>query len=56
MSIALNSAEKPNEIVENGVSPMSGIDQALVMACNMMRASALEGVQAFIDKRRPRWD
>lgn len=26
-----------------------------VMACNMMDESALEGVQAFIDKRPPRW-
>jgi enoyl-CoA hydratase/carnithine racemase len=25
------------------------------MACNMMDESALEGVQAFIDKRKPRW-
>jgi enoyl-CoA hydratase/carnithine racemase len=25
------------------------------MACNMMDADALEGVQAFIDKRAPRW-
>ena len=25
------------------------------MACNMMEADALEGVQAFIDKRTPRW-
>ena len=25
------------------------------MACNMMDASALEGVQAFIDKRKPNW-
>jgi enoyl-CoA hydratase/carnithine racemase len=25
------------------------------MACNMMDESALEGVQAFIDKRRPDW-
>jgi 1,4-dihydroxy-2-naphthoyl-CoA synthase len=25
------------------------------MACNMMDASALEGVQAFIDKRPPDW-
>jgi enoyl-CoA hydratase/carnithine racemase len=25
------------------------------MACNMMDAAALEGVQAFIDKRKPRW-
>ena len=26
------------------------------MACNMMDDSALEGVQAFIDKRTPRWN
>jgi len=26
-----------------------------VMACNMMEDAALEGVQAFIDKRPPRW-
>jgi enoyl-CoA hydratase/carnithine racemase len=26
------------------------------MACNMMEPVALEGVQAFIDKRAPRWD
>jgi hypothetical protein len=25
------------------------------MACNMMEATALEGVQAFIDKRPPSW-
>ena len=25
------------------------------MACNMMEADALEGVQAFLDKRTPRW-
>jgi 1,4-dihydroxy-2-naphthoyl-CoA synthase len=25
------------------------------MACNMMDESALEGVQAFIDKRPPDW-
>jgi enoyl-CoA hydratase/carnithine racemase len=28
---------------------------AEVMACNMMDEAALEGVQAFIDKRPPRW-
>jgi enoyl-CoA hydratase/carnithine racemase len=27
-----------------------------VMACNMMDESALEGVQAFIEKRPPRWN
>jgi len=26
------------------------------MACNMMDESALEGVQAFIEKRPPRWN
>jgi enoyl-CoA hydratase/carnithine racemase len=31
-------------------------DAGRTMACNMMNASALEGVQAFIDKRPPSWD
>ena len=30
-------------------------DASRTMACNMMDASALEGVQAFIDKRPPDW-
>ncbi len=30
-------------------------DAGQTMACNMMDDSALEGVQAFIDKRSPRW-
>ncbi len=30
-------------------------DAGRTMACNMMDASALEGVQAFIDKRPPTW-
>ena len=30
-------------------------DAGHTMACNMMDPSALEGVQAFIDKRPPRW-
>jgi enoyl-CoA hydratase/carnithine racemase len=30
-------------------------DAASTMACNMMDSSALEGVQAFIDKRPPNW-
>ncbi|MBA4175498.1 MAG: enoyl-CoA hydratase [Leptothrix sp. (in: Bacteria)] len=30
-------------------------DASRTMACNMMDASALEGVQAFIDKRAPGW-
>lgn len=31
-------------------------DAARTMACNMMEPSALEGVQAFIHKRPPRWN
>ena len=31
-------------------------DAAQTMACNMMDDAALEGVQAFIDKRLPNWD
>jgi enoyl-CoA hydratase/carnithine racemase len=31
-------------------------DAEKTMACNMMQHAALEGVQAFIDKRPPRWD
>lgn len=30
-------------------------DASRTMACNMMDESALEGVQAFIDKRKPDW-
>mgnify|MGYP003449299766 FL=1 len=30
-------------------------DAGSTMACNMMDEAALEGVQAFIDKRSPRW-
>jgi enoyl-CoA hydratase/carnithine racemase len=30
-------------------------DAAYTMACNMMEDTALEGVQAFIDKRAPTW-
>ena len=30
-------------------------DASCTMACNMMDGSALEGVQAFIDKRPPQW-
>lgn len=31
-------------------------DAARTMACNMMEPRALEGVQAFIEKRKPRWE
>ena len=30
-------------------------DAGRTMACNMMDGAALEGVQAFIDKRKPDW-
>ena len=30
-------------------------DASRTMACNMMDSSALEGVQAFIEKRKPNW-
>ena len=30
-------------------------DAGSTMACNMMDPSALEGVQAFIEKRPPNW-
>ena len=30
-------------------------DAGRTMACNMMDEAALEGVQAFVDKRTPRW-
>jgi enoyl-CoA hydratase/carnithine racemase len=30
-------------------------DAGQTMACNMMDGAALEGVQAFIDKRKPQW-
>jgi enoyl-CoA hydratase/carnithine racemase len=31
------------------------VDAGQTMACNMMAPSALEGVQAFIEKRKPVW-
>ncbi|MDE2372517.1 MAG: enoyl-CoA hydratase [Burkholderiales bacterium] len=40
--------------LEHGIE--AAYDDAVhTMACNMMDASALEGVQAFIDKRKPDW-
>ena len=40
--------------LEEGIS--AAYDYAgQTMACNMMDESALEGVQAFIDKRAPDW-
>jgi len=40
--------------VESGIES-AYLDAAQTMACNMMDESALEGVQAFIDKREPTW-
>jgi enoyl-CoA hydratase/carnithine racemase len=40
--------------LENGIEAAYA-DAAQTMACNMMDDSALEGVQAFIDKRKPDW-
>ncbi len=40
--------------LESGIAAAYA-DAGETMACNMMDASALEGVQAFIDKRPPRW-
>jgi enoyl-CoA hydratase/carnithine racemase len=40
--------------LEKGIAAAYG-DAAQTMACNMMDDAALEGVQAFIDKRPPTW-
>jgi len=41
--------------LEQGIDAAYADAQA-TMACNMMDEAALEGVQAFIEKRPPRWD
>lgn len=40
--------------IETGIEAAYA-DAGQTMACNMMDDSALEGVQAFIDKRPPKW-
>ena len=40
--------------LETGIEAAYG-DAGRTMACNMMDESALEGVQAFIEKRKPDW-
>jgi enoyl-CoA hydratase/carnithine racemase len=40
--------------IELGITPASQA-AARSMACNMMDEAALEGIQAFIEKRTPRW-
>jgi len=63
--LASNIASKPREAVAAGKRLFyrqleTGIEAAYAlasetMACNMMDETALEGTQAFIDKRPPRW-
>ena len=40
--------------IESGIEA-AYTDAAQTMACNMMEGTALEGVQAFIEKRAPAW-
>ncbi|HEY1996178.1 MAG TPA: enoyl-CoA hydratase [Paraburkholderia sp.] len=64
-SLAASICAKPVEAVRAGKDLFyrqleMGVEAAYqlagqTMACNMMDASALEGVQAFIDKRAPDW-
>ena len=64
-ALALRIAAKPQIAIEMGkrlfyAQLETGIEQAYhlageTMACNMMEEPTLEGVQAFIDKRKPNW-
>ena len=64
-SLAASIVAKPRAVVAMGKELFYrqaelGIEAAYdaageTMACNMMDAAALEGVQAFIEKRKPRW-
>jgi enoyl-CoA hydratase/carnithine racemase len=53
VAIALGKALFYRQL-ENGIEEAYD-DAQQTMACNMMDHAALEGVQAFIDKRPPRW-
>ena len=53
VAIAIGKAQFYRQ-VETGVEQAYAI-AAEAMACNMMDAAALEGVQAFIDKRPAQW-
>jgi enoyl-CoA hydratase/carnithine racemase len=65
-ALAASIVAKPRDSIALGKSLFyrqleAGIEAAYAdaektMACNMMQHAALEGVQAFIDKRPPRWD
>lgn len=52
-AIAFGKAQFYRQI-ETGIEAAYAIASE-AMACNMMEAAALEGVQAFIDKRKPDW-
>jgi enoyl-CoA hydratase/carnithine racemase len=64
-ALVANIVGKPREAIAMGKALFyrqleTGIeaayaDASTTMACNMMEDSALEGVQAFIDKRKPNW-
>jgi len=53
VAIAIGKAQFYRQL-ETGVAQAYAI-AGEAMACNMMDEAALEGVQAFIDKRPPRW-
>ncbi|BBY79868.1 enoyl-CoA hydratase [Mycolicibacterium pulveris] len=53
VAIALGKAMFYRQLEQDMASAYE--DAGATMACNMMDASALEGVQAFIDKRPPEW-
>ncbi|SAL15903.1 enoyl-CoA hydratase [Caballeronia turbans] len=65
-TLAATIAAKPREAVAAGKGLFyrqleTGIEAAYAlasetMACNMMQDATLEGTQAFIEKRPPRWD
>jgi enoyl-CoA hydratase/carnithine racemase len=66
LALASSIAGKPREAVAAGKRLFyrqleTGIEQAYAlaaetMACNMMEDATLEGTQAFIEKRAPRWE
>lgn len=65
-ALALRILAKPQIAIEMGkrlfyAQLETGIEQAYTlagetMACNMMHPDTLEGVQAFLEKRRPSWN
>jgi enoyl-CoA hydratase/carnithine racemase len=65
LALARKIAQKPRVALQMGKQLFyQQVEQSMAgaydlacntMACNMMDDSALEGVQAFIDKRKPNW-